>query len=131
MAPGPKSGTTMERIGRRRGDNRPLFMPGERRCDPDRCGQFSLHAKVRIETDDREGLERLCRYFARREGGKARPVMRLGICGEHGGDPRSIAFCAGLGLDYVSCSPFRVPLARLAAQAALRSSIDSKGKRGR
>ena len=48
------------------------------------------------------------------------PGLKLGICGEHGGDPRSIAFCHGLGLDYVSCSPFRVPLARLAAaQAAL------------
>jgi pyruvate,orthophosphate dikinase len=46
--------------------------------------------------------------------------IKLGICGEHGGDPRSVAFCHGLGLDYVSCSPYRVPLARLAAaQAAL------------
>jgi pyruvate,orthophosphate dikinase len=46
--------------------------------------------------------------------------IKLGICGEHGGDPASIAFCHGLGLDYVSCSPYRVPLARLsAAQAAL------------
>ena len=49
-----------------------------------------------------------------------KPAMKLGICGEHGGDPVSIAFCHGLGLDYVSCSPYRVPLARLAAaQAAL------------
>jgi pyruvate, orthophosphate dikinase len=49
--------------------------------------------------------------------------VKLGICGEHGGDPRSIAFCHELGLDYVSCSPFRVPLARLAAaQAALTES---------
>jgi pyruvate,orthophosphate dikinase len=49
-----------------------------------------------------------------------KPAMKLGICGEHGGDPESIAFCHGLGLDYVSCSPYRVPLARLAAaQAAL------------
>ena len=46
--------------------------------------------------------------------------MKLGICGEHGGDPRSVAFCHAIGLDYVSCSPFRVPVARLAAaQAAL------------
>ena len=50
-----------------------------------------------------------------------RPGMEVGICGEHGGDPKSIAFCHGIGLDYVSCSPFRVPVARLAAaHAALR-----------
>jgi len=56
------------------------------------------------------------------EGGRAtRPDLEVGICGEHGGDPRSIAFCHELGLDYVSCSPFRVPIARLAAaQAALQ-----------
>ena len=55
-------------------------------------------------------------------GRAARPEFKLGICGEHGGDPASIAFCEGLGLDYVSCSPYRVPIARLAAaQAALRA----------
>ena len=49
--------------------------------------------------------------------------MNVGICGEHGGDPKSIAFCHRLGLDYVSCSPFRVPVARLAAaHAALREA---------
>jgi pyruvate,orthophosphate dikinase len=49
-----------------------------------------------------------------------RPSLKLGICGEHGGDPASIAFCESVGLDYVSCSPYRVPIARLAAaQAAL------------
>ena len=48
----------------------------------------------------------------------AKPELKLGICGEHGGDPRSIAFCHELGLDYVSCSPFRVPVARLAAAQA-------------
>jgi pyruvate,orthophosphate dikinase len=57
---------------------------------------------------------------------RARGVKRdikLGICGEHGGDPASVAFCHELGLDYVSCSPYRVPLARLAsAQAALKES---------
>jgi pyruvate, orthophosphate dikinase len=50
----------------------------------------------------------------------AKPELKLGICGEHGGDPRSVRFCHEIGLDYVSCSPYRVPLARLAAaQAAL------------
>ena len=53
-------------------------------------------------------------------GRQSRPDIKLGICGEHGGDPASVAFCDEVGLDYVSCSPFRVPIARLAAaQAAL------------
>jgi pyruvate,orthophosphate dikinase len=51
-------------------------------------------------------------------GRRTKPELKLGICGEHGGDPHSIAFCEELGLDYVSCSPFRVPLARLAAAQA-------------
>ncbi|MCL2471297.1 MAG: pyruvate, phosphate dikinase, partial [Propionibacteriaceae bacterium] len=54
-------------------------------------------------------------------GRATRPTLKLGICGEHGGDPASVEFCHRTGLDYVSCSPFRVPIARLAAaQAALR-----------
>jgi pyruvate,orthophosphate dikinase len=54
------------------------------------------------------------------KGRKTKPSLKLGICGEHGGDPASIAFCQEAGLDYVSCSPYRVPAARLAAaQAAL------------
>ena len=70
---------------------------------------------------DQEGIGMLMRLGA--EGGRAtRPGLKLGICGEHGGDPKSIAFCAELGFDYVSCSPFRVPVARLAAaQAAVES----------
>ncbi len=53
---------------------------------------------------------------------RTRPDMKLGICGEHGGDPTSIHFCEDVGLDYVSCSPFRVPIARLsAAQAAIKA----------
>ena len=55
-----------------------------------------------------------------------RPDIKLGICGEHGGDPASIGFCEKVGLDYVSCSPFRVPIARLAAaQAALGKQVAS------
>ena len=54
-------------------------------------------------------------------GRKTRPDLKLGICGEHGGDPTSVEFCNKVGLDYVSCSPFRVPIARLAAaQASLK-----------
>ncbi|MGI8972173.1 MAG: putative PEP-binding protein, partial [Dehalococcoidia bacterium] len=57
------------------------------------------------------------------KGRSTKPGLELGICGEHGGDPDSIAFCNEVGLDYVSCSPFRVPIARLAAaQAALQRS---------
>jgi pyruvate,orthophosphate dikinase len=59
--------------------------------------------------------------IAAEKGRTARPGIKLGICGEHGGDPASIRFCEEVGLDYVSCSPFRVPIARLAAaQAAAR-----------
>ena len=68
---------------------------------------------------DREGVGELIRW-AVNAGREARPDLEIGICGEHGGDPRSVAFCHEAGLDYVSCSPFRVPVARLAAaQAAL------------
>jgi pyruvate,orthophosphate dikinase len=71
---------------------------------------------------DVEGVGDLIRIAVER-GRKTRPNVKLGICGEHGGDPASIAFCEQLGLDYVSCSPYRVPIARLAAaQAALASS---------
>jgi len=68
---------------------------------------------------DREGVGELVKIAVER-GRKVRADLKLGICGEHGGDPASVAFCHELGLDYVSCSPFRVPIARLAAaQAAL------------
>jgi pyruvate,orthophosphate dikinase len=70
---------------------------------------------------DRAGTGRLMRIAAS-EGRATREKLKLGICGEHGGDPSSIEFCQELGLDYVSCSPYRVPIARLAAaQAALRA----------
>ncbi|OYU14141.1 MAG: pyruvate, phosphate dikinase [Alphaproteobacteria bacterium PA4] len=70
---------------------------------------------------DEDGVGELVQIAVDR-GQAARPDIKLGICGEHGGDPASIAFCEKLGLDYVSCSPYRVPIARLAAaQAALRA----------
>jgi pyruvate,orthophosphate dikinase len=70
-------------------------------------------------TLDQEGVGELVKIGVER-GRKTRPNIKLGICGEHGGDPASVAFCDKVGLDYVSCSPFRVPIARLAAaQAAL------------
>jgi pyruvate,orthophosphate dikinase len=71
-------------------------------------------------TLDRSGVGELVR-IAVEKGRSARPGMHFGICGEHGGDPKSIDFCESVGLSYVSCSPFRVPIARVAAaQAALR-----------
>jgi pyruvate,orthophosphate dikinase len=75
-----------------------------------------------FEVIDFDGVGDLMRIAVERGRG-VKPELKLGICGEHGGEPRSIAFCHELGLDYVSCSPFRVPLARLAAaQAALKES---------
>jgi pyruvate,orthophosphate dikinase len=79
-----------------------------------------------FQSIDVEGVGQLVRLACER-GRSARPDLHLGICGEHGGDPRSITFFADVGLDYVSCSPFRVPVARLAAaQAALRGKVKAK-----
>jgi pyruvate,orthophosphate dikinase len=75
-----------------------------------------------FETLDRTGVGELMQLAVERARG-VKPEIKLGICGEHGGDPASVAFCHDLGLDYVSCSPYRVPLARLAAaQAALKEA---------
>jgi pyruvate,orthophosphate dikinase len=69
---------------------------------------------------DRDGVGRLMR-IAIEDGRRTKPDLKLGICGEHGGDPASVEFCDAIGLDYVSCSPYRLPVARLAAaQAALK-----------
>jgi pyruvate,orthophosphate dikinase len=93
----------------------------------DDAGMFLPHYVERgiLEHDpfvviDQEGVGELIRIGVER-GRRTRPDLKVGICGEHGGEPRSIAFCHQTHLDYVSCSPFRVPIARLAAaQAALR-----------
>ncbi len=77
-----------------------------------------------FETLDREGPGRLMR-IAVDEGRKTRPDLKLGICGEHGGDPDSVHFCHEIGLDYVSCSPFRVPIARLEAGRAACAAAGS------
>jgi pyruvate, orthophosphate dikinase len=75
---------------------------------------------------DREGVGALVRIGVER-GRKVRKNLKVGICGEHGGDPASVAFCHEAKLDYVSCSPFRVPIARLAAaQAALGKTAASQ-----
>jgi pyruvate,orthophosphate dikinase len=76
-----------------------------------------------FQTLDTVGVGQLMRIAVAR-GREARPDIELGICGEHGGDPASIAFCHEIGLDYVSCSPFRVPVARLAAAQAALATAD-------
>jgi pyruvate, orthophosphate dikinase len=77
-------------------------------------------------TIDQDGVGELVKIGVQR-GRKTRPGLKMGICGEHGGDPASVAFCHQIGLDYVSCSPYRVPIARLAAaQAALGKSVASQ-----
>lgn len=76
---------------------------------------------------DIEGVGELVRMAAQK-GRATRPDIKLGICGEHGGDPSSIRFCEEVGLDYVSCSPYRVPIARLAAaQAAVQTTTTARG----
>ena len=77
-----------------------------------------------FQTLDREGVGSLMRTCVQK-GRKVRPDLEIGICGEHGGDPSSIELCHEIGLDYVSCSPFRVPVARLAAaHAKLREEVE-------
>ena len=93
----------------------------------DDAGKFldEYYQKQIFESDpfarvDQIGVGKLMK-MAVELGKKARPDIKLGICGEHGGDPSSVEFCHNIGLAYVSCSPFRVPIARLAAaQAALK-----------
>jgi pyruvate,orthophosphate dikinase len=75
-----------------------------------------------FETIDADGVGQLMAWAVQR-GKEARPDLEVGICGEHGGDPASIALCHSLGLDYVSCSPFRVPIARLAAAHAALEEV--------
>lgn len=98
----------------------------------DDAGSFlgSYTARGLLESDpfvtiDQDGVGELVRIAVER-GRKARPNIKLGICGEHGGDPASIGFCESVGLDYVSCSPFRVPIARLAAAQAALGAIKAK-----
>ncbi|HEY0600815.1 pyruvate, phosphate dikinase [Brevundimonas sp.] len=91
-------------------------------------GIFETDPFVRL---DQEGVGDLIRIAAER-GGAVRPDIKMGICGEHGGDPASIAFCEQVGLSYVSCSPYRVPIARLAAaQAALHARAGTEREKDR
>ena len=75
-----------------------------------------------FQTIDQEGVGQLIQMSVEK-GRKTRPDLKIGICGEQGGDPASVQFCFKSGLNYVSCSPYRVPIARLAAaQAALKAA---------
>jgi pyruvate,orthophosphate dikinase len=79
-----------------------------------------------FETIDAKGVGELV-AMATERGKRANPSLRLGVCGEHGGDPESIDVFAKIGVDYVSCSPFRVPIARLAAAQAIVRIDSEKG----
>ncbi len=92
--------------------------------------QKDIYPKDPFEVIDRTGVGQLMRT-AVEKGRRARPGLKLGICGEHGGDPSSIEFCHLIGLDYVSCSPFRVPIARLAAARAALENPAPAGGTGR
>jgi len=86
--------------------------------------EHEIIAKDPFVSLDIEGVGAMIALAAER-GRKTKPELKMGICGEHGGDPTSISFCEATGLDYVSCSPYRVPVARLAAaQAALGVGVD-------
>ena len=104
--------------------------PRRRRADPARAYAdqqvFTVDPFVSI---DIEGVGELVRYGVER-GRSVKPDLKIGICGEHGGDPKSVAFFDTVGLDYVSCSPYRVPIARLAAaQASIRARTGGKACR--
>ena len=80
-----------------------------------------------FQSIDQEAIGQLMKIAV--EGGRAtRPDLKIGICGEHGGEPKSVEFCHKIGLNYVSCSPFRVPIARLAAAQAVVKEMKSTKK---
>jgi pyruvate,orthophosphate dikinase len=100
--------------------------------------QMDIYGKDPFESLDRDGVGQLMK-IAVTEGRSTREKLKVGICGEHGGEPSSVEFCHNIGLDYVSCSPFRVPIARLAAaraairedSAASRKASKKSGKKNR
>ena len=121
--------------------DRRVLLLRHQRSDADHLRHFSATMRRASSASTRRAAScrpiRSCRSTARasansssigvERGRKARPKLKLGICGEHGGDPASVAFCHEAKLDYVSCSPFRVPIARLAAaQAALGKAAASQ-----
>ncbi len=90
---------------------------------------LGIYKRDPFQALDQEGVGELMR-IAVEKGRKVKPKLKCGICGEHGGEPSSVEFCHRVGLDYVSCSPYRVPIARLAAaHAAIKESQAKKGKK--
>jgi pyruvate, orthophosphate dikinase len=100
-------------------DDSGSFLPG--------YAEAEIVKKNPFATIDQVGVGQLMR-IAVEKGSKTRPGIKLGICGEHGGDPESVKFCHRLGLTYVSCSPYRVPVARLAAAQAAVADLKAKKK---
>ena len=92
--------------------------------------ELEIVKKNPFATIDQEGVGQLI-TMAVEKGNKTRPGIKLGICGEHGGDPDSVKFCHRAGLSYVSCSPFRVPVARLAAAQAMVEEEQAKRNKGK
>lgn len=93
--------------------------------------EIEIYKRDPFETIDQDGVGFLMEH-AVKEGRKTRKKLKVGICGEHGGEPASVEFCHKIGLDYVSCSPFRVPIARLAAaRAAIMENMQEKGKKNK
>jgi pyruvate,orthophosphate dikinase len=92
--------------------------------------QKGILPKDPFQTIDKEGVGQLVELGIKR-GRKTRPTLKVGICGEHGGDPESVIFCHNVGMDYVSCSPFRVPIARLAAAQAVALEKGAKRESGK
>ncbi len=104
-------------------DDAGRFLPDY--VDPEKAGVFKADP---FQSLDVNGVGKLIR-MAIEEGRKTRPDLKVGICGEHGGDPASVRFCVQVGMDYVSASPLRVPIARLAAaQAAVEQGLTAKAK---
>jgi len=93
--------------------------------------RLGILAQDPFHTLDQEGVGQLVLWAIAR-GREARPDLKIGICGEHGGEARSVAFCHRAGMDYVSCSPYRIPIARLAAsQAAIADGSAVRGRRSK
>ncbi len=90
--------------------------------------ELEILAEDPFQTLDTGGVGQLVAMGVER-GRRTRPNLKVGICGEHGGDPASVIFCHGAGLDYVSCSPYRVPIARLAAALAAAREIPAAAKK--
>ena len=106
-------------------DDAGRFLPDY--VDEKKAGVFATDP---FQTLDIKGVGMLMRW-AIEKGRETRPKLKIGICGEHGGDAESVKFCHGLGMDYVSASPFRVPIARLAAAQAVIEENARAGKKAK